>query len=137
MPSSFGFVDVLHPRPGTGDMPSDWANNRFQLTLAAMPSLHFGTSLLIGLSTAVWGLQTPLRAISVLYPMVMLLTVIATANHWVLDCFAGVMVVLLGLCSNWLLLGLRPIEEWTFWVLRTEKPLELPAKIKADDESEQ
>ncbi|KAJ7070175.1 PAP2 superfamily-domain-containing protein [Mycena amicta] len=49
MPPAFGFVDVLHPSvdSGIGGETSAWGNNRFQLTLAAMPSLHFGTSLLI------------------------------------------------------------------------------------------
>jgi hypothetical protein len=134
MPSSFGFIDVLHPRPGTGvGEPSDWANNRFQLTLAAMPSLHFGTSLLIGLSVTMWGKHTFLRSIMPFYPFTMLLVVLATANHWVLDCFGGVFVVGIGLTFNWILLGLRPIEEWLFWVLRIEKPREWPVNFKGND----
>jgi hypothetical protein len=123
MPASYGFDDVLHPRPGTGvGGPSDWANNRFQLTIAAMPSLHFGTSLLIGASVCLLGKQMWLRCIAPCYPIIMGLTVIGTANHWVLDCVAGVFVVLIGWLLNWIMLGFRPVEEWGFWLIRTEKP---------------
>jgi hypothetical protein len=135
MPPSFNFNDVLHPRPGESvGQPSDWANNRFQLVIAAMPSLHFGTSLLVGISIALWGRHTFLRSIAPFYPMTMLLVVLATANHWVLDCVAGVMVVATGLSLNWIMLVLRPIEEWVFWALRSEKPREWPVKLKDDVE---
>ncbi|PQE25473.1 integral membrane protein [Rutstroemia sp. NJR-2017a BBW] len=123
MPDSFGFVDVLHPRPGTGiGAPSDWANNRFQLTLAAMPSLHFGTSMVIGASMTIWGRHKILRMLGPVYPMLMGLVVLATANHWVLDCVVGLAVVSLGWRVNRLLLVLKPFEEWGFWLFRAEKP---------------
>jgi len=97
MPTEYGFVDVLHPRPGTGiGEPSDWANNKFQLTLAPMPSLHFETSLLIGISIAAYGKHVLLRVLAPLYPTTMFVVVLATANHWVLDCVVGVFVVAVG-----------------------------------------
>lgn len=131
MPPSYGFDDVLHPKPGTGvGQPSDWSNNRFQLTIAAMPSLHFGTSLLIGSSVAVFGRHTLLRVVAPLYPTVMLLVVLATANHWVLDCVAGVLVVGLGYTINPVLLVFKPIEEWLFWLVRTEKPTHNAVEVK-------
>jgi len=69
------------------------------------------------------------------YPTTMLLVVLATANHWVLDCVGGVMVVAMGLSLNWVMLSLRPIEVWVFWALRTEKPREWPVKLKDDVEN--
>jgi len=135
MPESFGFVDVLHPRPGTGiGAPSDWANNRFQLTLAAMPSLHFGTSMVIGASVTVWGRHKILRILGPIYPMLMGLVVLATANHWVLDCVVGLAVVSLGWRINRLLLALKPFEEWGFWLFRAEKPRAWTAAKRRDVE---
>ncbi|KAE8443153.1 hypothetical protein EG329_002322 [Mollisiaceae sp. DMI_Dod_QoI] len=141
MPSSYDFVDVLHPsfkQPGVSP-PSDWANNRFQLTIAAMPSLHFGTALLIGCSVAIWGRYVWLKALGLLYPPLMAVVVITTANHWVLDCVAGAGVVALGWWFlNWAVLVFTPLEEWVFWIVRTEKPSEVPEivaiAIKEDDE---
>ena len=120
MPESYGFVDVLHPVNEGG--PNFWASNPFQLTLAAMPSLHFGTSLLIGPSLAVYGSQLLVRLLAPLYPVVMFLVVLGTANHWVLDCVVGVLVVAVGWNVNWVLLGLRPVEEWMFWLCKVQKP---------------
>jgi membrane-associated phospholipid phosphatase len=63
---------------------------------AAMPSLHAGWDLLVGIAivsaaSAVW-----LRAIGVLLPVAMLLAVVATGNHFVLDVVAGVSLALVG-----------------------------------------
>jgi hypothetical protein len=122
MPESYGFVDVLHPVDKGG--PNFWASNPFQLTLAAMPSLHFGTSLLIGTSLVLYGNHWPIRIVAPSYPLAMFLVVLGTANHWVLDCVVGVLVVGLGWKINWVLLGLRPVEEWALWLCRMQKPVD-------------
>lgn len=54
--------------------------------------------------------------------MIMGAVVVATANHRVLDCVVGLLVVWMGWKINWALLGLRPLEEWVFWALRIKKP---------------
>ncbi|KAF7299435.1 Integral membrane protein [Mycena indigotica] len=118
MPRTVGFVDVIH----AGSETSAWANNRFQLTLAAMPSLHFGTSVLLATSIVLYGRHQWLRILAPLYPMLMGLSVVATANHWVLDCVVGVCVVAAGSYFNRVLLGMRPVEEWIFWLCQTERP---------------
>ena len=64
---------------------------------AAMPSLHVGWDLLIGLAVVVAASRLWVRAIGVLLPMLMGWAVIATANHFVLDAFAGVLLVLVSL----------------------------------------
>ncbi|TAQ88864.1 hypothetical protein B7494_g2795 [Chlorociboria aeruginascens] len=46
---SYGFVDTVHGPQGEGSI---WTDNRFTNKFAAMPSLHFGYSLLIGLTIA-------------------------------------------------------------------------------------
>ncbi|KAH8773065.1 PAP2 superfamily-domain-containing protein [Hyaloscypha finlandica] len=132
MPESYGFVDVLHPIDEGG--PNFWASNPFQLTLAAMPSLHFGTSLLIGLSLVFCGKHLLVRIISPLYPVAMFFAVLGTANHWVLDCVVGVLVVGVGWKVNWVLLGLRPVEEWLFWLCRVQKPVDEAEIGKVDSD---
>jgi hypothetical protein len=74
-----------------------------------------------------------LRCIALFYPIIMGLTVIGTANHWTLDCIVGVLVVLTGWFVNWILLGLRPVEEWGFWLTRTEKPKDGEMMVRKPD----
>ncbi|KAF8143817.1 PAP2 superfamily-domain-containing protein [Mycena galopus ATCC 62051] len=122
MPAPLGFIDILHPPPGYAGDTSVWANTRLQLTLAAMPGLHVGTALVISTSVALWGRHLWLRVLAPLYPLLMAVAVLATASAWVLDCVAGLCVVAMGLYFNRVLLLLRPLEEWVFWICRTERP---------------
>jgi hypothetical protein len=64
---------------------------------AAMPSLHVGWNLLMGL--AIWTGTTNRfwRAFAVLMPVLMYLATILTANHFVLDGVVGAVVALAGL----------------------------------------
>lgn len=62
--------------------------------LAAMPSMHVGWAVWssIAMLTYVrpwWG-----RALAILYPFVTLVVVVGTANHWILDTFAGAAITL-------------------------------------------
>ncbi len=64
---------------------------------AAMPSFHAGWNLAVGIvvfrATRHWAL----RLFAVLMPMAMAFAVVATANHFVIDVVAGVVLVLLAL----------------------------------------
>ncbi|MGE3074084.1 MAG: phosphatase PAP2 family protein [Dehalococcoidia bacterium] len=64
---------------------------------AAMPSLHFGWDLLIGITLVRYSTLTVVRVIGVLLPIAMAWAVVATANHFIIDCFAGAAVALAGL----------------------------------------
>jgi len=64
---------------------------------AAMPSLHVGWDLLIGLAIVVAAGRLWVRTIGVLLPMLMGWAVVASANHFVLDAVAGVVLVLVSL----------------------------------------
>ena len=59
---------------------------------AAMPSLHFGWTVLFGvmfLRTPVWWI----RAFGVVYPTLMLLSITITGNHYIVDAVGGALVI--------------------------------------------
>jgi hypothetical protein len=122
LPKSEGFVDVLH----AGQEHTAWTQNRFQLIYAAMPSLHFGNSFLVGLSLFLFAPHRPIRALAPLWPAAMLLTITATANHYILDACIGACIPVLAYRWNQVLLNLRALEEWAFWLCRVEKPPRAP-----------
>jgi membrane-associated phospholipid phosphatase len=70
---------------------------------AAMPSLHAGWDLLIGISIATAGGTLLVRAVGWLLPPLMALAVVATANHYVVDVVAGLALALLGYAAALLL----------------------------------
>ncbi|MDB0005937.1 phosphatase PAP2 family protein [Ilumatobacteraceae bacterium] len=84
-----GFVDTMM-RFG----PSIYPRSALEGTanqIAAMPSLHFGWALL----AALWFLRLTagrLRTLVLVHPAVMLLAIIATANHWWIDAAAAALL---------------------------------------------
>ncbi len=95
----WGFVDTA---VGSGSyyvlQPPAFVNQ-----YAAMPSLHFGWSLLA--AVAIFShLRTRLRYLVFLMPVATLGGVVLTANHFFLDAVAGALVAMLGL---WLAVQLR------------------------------
>ncbi|KAJ5134328.1 hypothetical protein N7526_005693 [Penicillium atrosanguineum] len=117
-PEEYGFIDVLH-KDNSG---SAWTHNKFQLTIAAMPSLHFGNSVLIAFCLLNYSPHVLLRIVAPLWPMIMELTVVATANHFVLDTIVGVAVIATAYRFNRMMLGLLPLERVMFRAIRLEKP---------------
>ncbi|MEU4201151.1 phosphatase PAP2 family protein [Streptomyces sp. NPDC039022] len=87
--SSYGWwgEDASAPR-GLGGM-----TNQF----AAMPSLHVGWALWCGVVLWRHGRSRPTRALGVAYPLLIVLVVMGTANHYLLDALAGTAVMGLGL----------------------------------------
>lgn len=86
---TLGFVDPvtafhsfgLYSSPEAGAM-----TNQF----AAMPSMHAGWALWCAAAIVMTTRRPWLRAAAVLYPVVTVLVIFATANHFVLDAVAGV-----------------------------------------------
>jgi membrane-associated phospholipid phosphatase len=64
---------------------------------AAMPSLHVGWDLLVGLTVAAVAAHRWLRVLGRLLPLLMVLAVVVTGNHYLLDVLAGALLALLGL----------------------------------------
>jgi PAP2 superfamily protein len=158
----YEFVDTVH---GDGGQGSVWTQNKFCNQYAAMPSLHFGYSLLIGLtvmtiplkpsnsSVSISGRKVSLRGttfhvrlpstqraicvtIGVLYPLVILIAIIATANHFILDAVAGAMVCGIAWSGNNVLLNLLPLQDWFLYYLRVHFPGGPVSLVEKNIESE-
>ncbi len=63
---------------------------------AAMPSLHAGWDLLVGISIATAAGTLLVRVIGWVLPVLMAFAVVATANHYVVDVTAGLVLAMLG-----------------------------------------
>jgi hypothetical protein len=118
LPEEYGFIDVLHSNKGG----SAWTQNKFQLIIAAMPSLHFGNSALIAFCLVNFSPHRLLRTIAPLWPAMMGLTIVATANHYILDAVVGACVVTVGYRYNHVMLYLLPVERFFFRLVCLEKP---------------
>ncbi len=64
---------------------------------AALPSLHFGWDLLVGVTLVRFHPLLAVRILGVLMPIAMALAVVLTANHYILDVVVGGVVALAGL----------------------------------------
>lgn len=99
---------------------------------AAMPSLHCGYALLIGVTVATYPLSGPhsattckrlsMVAFGLAYPALILTAVVATANHFILDAVAGALVCGVAWYCNEMLLNLCVLEDYFLWMLRIHKP---------------
>ncbi|KAJ5664737.1 hypothetical protein N7462_011550 [Penicillium macrosclerotiorum] len=140
---SYGFIDTVH---GASGARSVWTENRFCNQYAAMPSLHFGYSLMIGLTIMTipipshnqrilhprfgrgsgWRLICWRRLVCLMlgffYPFIILVAIVATANHFLLDAIAGAIVCAVGWQFNGVLLNLLAVEDYFLWLVRIHKP---------------
>ena len=91
--SGFGYVDTITTWSSSYRVlqPPSYAN-----LYAAMPSLHFGWDLLVGIALFTSVTILPIRIFALAMPTLMGFSVIATANHWVLDVVMGLLVVTTG-----------------------------------------
>ncbi|HSJ73972.1 MAG TPA: phosphatase PAP2 family protein [Miltoncostaeaceae bacterium] len=100
-----GFVDTLNKVSDIdlhGGVFSGWFNPH-----AAVPSMHFGYALMIGMVGLVLLRSWPLRLIAIAYPVVVFITITGTANHYVIDAVAGGLVVAVGFVGVWALMAAR------------------------------
>ncbi|RMI42751.1 phosphatase PAP2 family protein [Streptomyces triticirhizae] len=102
LPGGHGFVDSLAQYSGWGwwadDASAPSGMGDFTNQYAAMPSLHVGWSVWCGV--ALWhygGRSLWVRAAAVLYPLITVIVVMGTANHYFLDALAGTTVMVVGL----------------------------------------
>lgn len=90
-----GYVDTLKLFHTWGNYESgnlSHASNQF----AAMPSMHIGWSLWSGLALFWLAKRAWVRWLAIAYPLLTLLVIMATANHFILDAVGGAVALLLG-----------------------------------------
>ncbi|KAI6247055.1 hypothetical protein HI914_04932 [Erysiphe necator] len=135
LPREYGFLDSV----GRNNSESIWMSGKYVNLLAAMPSMHFGYAFCIGCTmiyhsgvlnrilgsgeiqnSKVWALFY--IALGIWYPSWILITIIATANHYYLDACVAFIVVLIAFLCNKVLTFLLPLEYIILWILRMEKP---------------
>jgi hypothetical protein len=136
LPEEYGFVDTVGHNKGE----SVFMKGKFVNSLAAMPSMHFGYAFCIGctmyyhsgvfrntLEPGESRKSKPTQLFFLLlatgYPSWILITIIATANHYYLDAYMAVMVAVLAFLCQRSLLAFLPLEDMLFWCLRAEKPI--------------
>jgi len=135
LPPEYGFLDsVRHD-----DAQSVWMSGKYVNALAAMPSMHFGYSFCIGCTlvyhsgifrqnlhkdevkkSTFW--KAFFVLLGVFYPTVILITIIATANHYWLDTMVATCCACIAYLCNRIFLVFLPLEDLLLWALRVEKP---------------
>jgi hypothetical protein len=102
LPGAHSFIDTMAQYGswgwwGTGtDASAPHGFGGLTNQYAAMPSLHVGWSLWCGINLFRYGRHRVVRALGLLYPMVTVLVVMGTGNHYLLDAAAGVATMGLG-----------------------------------------
>lgn len=92
---------------------------------AAFPSLHFGWNLLLGLALIQVARRPWGRLLGVLLPTAMLISIVVTGNHFILDAIAGAVVALIGLMLAGTLQGFTQARAES----RASSPPPLPTRI--------
>ncbi len=106
----FGFVDTVNEFSHASYQAQSM--QPFVNPYAAVPSLHYGWALLVG-GVLFWSTRNVwLRALGVFMPLGQLAAIVFTANHYLLDAMAGLVVALMGLLmaialQRWGYAGLR------------------------------
>lgn len=136
LPQEYGFLDSV----GHNNAQSVWMQGKYVNSLAAMPSMHFGYAFCIG-STFLYHSGIFRRTLedgerrkskpwivlymllSFAYPAWILITIVATANHYYLDACMAVLVASMAYLCNTIFLGLLPLEDLLLWCLRVDKPV--------------
>jgi hypothetical protein len=89
-----GYVDTLR-RLSNIDIGSPDSSS-FSNPVAAVPSLHAGWALGVGIGLWRYARSRVWQIVGVLYPIAVFLTIVVTGNHFVFDALAGVCVMGLG-----------------------------------------
>jgi len=114
----YGFFPVAPPRlmPNLGFVDTIAMFNNKSNTMqpgfivnhyAAVPSLHFGWALLVGIALIDIARNWWVRAFAVLFPTFMFFAIVLTGNHFIFDALAGALVVLLAIALAFVLENIR------------------------------
>jgi PAP2 superfamily len=108
--ADLGFVDTV-TKGAHVNLSSDLLGSLYN-PFAAVPSLHFGYALLVGVAVGLLARRRWARALGWAYPAVMLLTIVATGNHFFFDAAAGGIVVGAGYLVARLVTDAAPARSW-------------------------
>ncbi|MBA9006708.1 phosphatase PAP2 family protein [Thermomonospora cellulosilytica] len=97
-----GFVDPVQAL-GSWGLYSGQSAGALANQYAAMPSMHAGWAVWCGFVLARLGAHPLAKAIGVLYPLVTVLVILATANHYIIDAVVGTALVVGALALSWTL----------------------------------
>ena len=104
-----GLTDTLRSFSGI-DIGSPHAS-AFSNPVAAVPSLHAGWAVGVGVGLVRYARQRWLRVLGVLYPIAVVLTIVVTGNHFIFDALAGAAVLAAGfLVANLPRMGRRALS---------------------------
>jgi hypothetical protein len=92
--AGLGFADTVTTHTGL-NLSSDLLGS-FYNPIAAVPSLHFGYALLVGVAVAALARNRAVRVVAAIYPAAMLFIIVATGNHFLFDAVAGGIVTIAG-----------------------------------------
>lgn len=92
--AELGFADTV-TRSAHVNLSSDALGSLYN-PFAAVPSLHFGYALIVGVAVAALARRRWVRIVGAAYPAFMLFTIVATGNHFFFDAAAGGLVVAVG-----------------------------------------
>ena len=136
LPPEYGFLDTVRRDNAT----SIFMSGNYVNSLAAMPSMHFGYAFVIGCTMVYhssifrrtlekgearksWGWKALYSVVGLGYPSMILVTIVATANHYWMDALMATVVATLAYLCNGVFLALLPLEGLLLWALRLEKPI--------------
>jgi PAP2 superfamily protein len=103
--ADLGFADTVTEHTGL-NLSSDLLGS-FYNPIAAVPSLHFGYALIVGVAVAALARRPVVRIVGALYPAVMLFVIVATGNHFLFDAVAGALTVGVAAAAAWWLTSER------------------------------
>ncbi|MQY28962.1 phosphatase PAP2 family protein [Nocardia aurantia] len=122
-----GYVDVMSEHAAAGWWDDDASAPRgfgsITNEFAAMPSLHVGWAVWCGLLVFRHARHRWVRALGAAYPVLIVLVVVGTANHYLLDGIAGTALILL---AGW---AATPYLRW--FDATTVRLRALPARVGA------
>ena len=98
LPPRFGFVDTLRAYGSLWSFDST-AMHKISNQYAAMPSLHFAWATWCACALLPVVKRPVFRVLTVLYPVLTLIAIVITGNHFVIDAVAGLAV----LWAGWLI----------------------------------
>jgi hypothetical protein len=137
----FGLVDTVVKQYHEG---RPLTPNFFVNQYAALPSLHFGWNMLVGVALWLATKNILIRIFAVLMPLAMFADIILTANHYIVDAVAALPVVLIGiaitLAVRWLVVRVLSVDSktakdkgwvsWVYWLVGVTEPSETQSRTR-------